>query len=134
MDDNHKGAIRVRTLAMLSLVVLAGCGINTSPGNGEKIGQVVKLSKQGMICKTWEGQLIRGGMTSGSGAFGTVPFDFTVEDEALAREVEQYMRTQTEVTITYEMEGAYKLCRTDSGGHFLKSIRPATQTNGGTDG
>lgn len=42
--------------------MLGGCGVNWSNGTGTKIGQVVKLSKQGFMNKTWEGQLIRGGM------------------------------------------------------------------------
>ena len=118
-----------RWMAMLFVLLLAvavsGCGGNTSPGTGEKIGQIVKLSKQGIFCKTYEGQLIRGGLTDGSGAFGVAPFDFTVENEEMARKVEEYMRKQTEVIIKYSMEGIYSACRSESSGHFLLSIEPA---------
>ncbi len=55
-------------LVLISLSGLSGCGFSTSPGSGDKIGQIVKISKQGLIVKTWEAQLIRGGMNGGSGS------------------------------------------------------------------
>lgn len=118
---------RLILLIVLSVGIFlsAGCSINTSPGTGEKIGQVVRLNKQGLLCKTWEGQLIRGGISDGSGAFGTVPFDFTVENDEMAKRTQEFMQNQTEVVIKYRMEGIYAICRSDSSGHFLTSIEPA---------
>lgn len=116
-------------LAVIGIIIaiIGPLGCNASPGTGEKIGQIVKVSKQGMIRKTWEAQLIRGGMIGGSGAFGTVPFDFTIEDDATAAIATQYMQQQTEVVIKYKMEGLYSLLRTESRGHFLVNIRPAKE-------
>lgn len=110
----------------LALSTLCGCGLNTNNGKGEKVGQVVKLSKTGLIYKTWEGQLIRGGMSSGSGGFGVTPYDFTVEDDDMAKKVQECMENQTEVKIKYRIEGVYALSRSDSGGHFLVSIESVT--------
>lgn len=104
---------------------LTGCGVN-NPAKGSKIGQVVKVTHSGVFSKTWEAQLIRGGMSNGSGAFGVTPFDFTIENEEQAKQVQEYMDKQTEVIITYRSEGIYSAFRTDSGGHFLETIRPAT--------
>lgn len=112
-------------LALVFIVPVSGCGVNPSNGNGEKIGQVIKVSKQGWISKTWEAQLIRGGMVGGSGSFGVVPFDFTIESEVMAQKVTEYMENQTEVLIKYSIEGVYSAFRTESGGHFLISIEPA---------
>ena|SRR3989338_813487 len=118
-----------RWMAMLFVLLLtvtvSSCGGNISPGDGEKIGQIIKVSKQGMISKTWEAQLIRGGMVGGSGSFGVVPFDFTIESELVAQKVIEYMQNQTEVLIKYRMEGVYSVFRTDSQGYFLISIEPA---------
>lgn len=112
-------------VGMLLTIIVGGHGCaNASHGNGEKIGQVVKLSKQGFVRATWEGQLIRGGMSGGSGTLGTVPFDFTVEGEELVKKVQAYMRDQTEVIISYRIEGLYSPFRSESGGHFLISIEP----------
>ena len=106
-------------------VIVSGCGINTSPGSGEKIGQIVRINKQGMVNKTWEAQLIRGGMSGGTGSFGTVPFDFTIEDEEVAKQAQEYMQKQTEIVIKYRMEFIYSLFRSDSSGNFLIGIRLA---------
>ena len=118
----------MRRLLMVSttftLLVLGGCGINaTDPGEGEKVGQVIKLTNQGVFSTTWEAELIRGGLSNGSGGFGVKPFDFTVPNK-LAEKVREYMENQTEVKIKYHSSGIYNLFSTDSGGHYLVSIEP----------
>ena len=104
---------------------LGGCGVNLSHGDGDKIGQVIKLSKQGLFVDTWEGQIIRGGMSDGSGGFGVQPFDFTVESDELAAKVRGFMETQAEVVIKYRIEGVYSPFRSERSGPFLVSIEPA---------
>ncbi len=116
--------ITVVILALFAFQAIS-CGVNFSNGSGRKIGQIVKLSKQGFSNKTWEGQLIRGGMSGGSGAFGAVPFNFTIEGDELAHKAQEYMDKQTEVVLDYEIEGVYSACRTESDGHFARSIQPA---------
>ena len=118
-----------KTLITLALAILTfgsftGCGMQ-SPGEGSKIGQIVKLSKHGVFVKTWEAQLIRGGMNGGSGSFGTTPFNFTVENEKDVDKIREFMENQTEVVITYRTEGIYALTRSDSGGDFLITVKPA---------
>lgn len=99
-------------------LVLACCGCTTA--RGEKIGTITKLAEQGPICPTWEGQLIRGGMSAGTGAFGA-PFDFTVPKELVER-VRGYMESGTEVKLHYySYEPVF--CSSDSG-HFIVSIEP----------
>ena len=65
----------------LACLTLAGCGIAT-PTQGEKIGVIIKVNKEGLFCTTWEVQMIRGGMSDGSGGVGATPFNFTLENEA----------------------------------------------------
>jgi len=116
--------MKINKLTLLSLILsittiamsLGGCGLN-NPSQGEKIGQIVRLNKSGILCDTWEGQLIRGGMSGGSGTVGIQPFDFTVEDESLIPVLQEYLENQTEVLIKYRSEGVYSVFRTDSGGH-----------------
>ena len=122
-----KRVTQVLCVALAVIVLTGGCFLNYHPGSGEKVGQVVKVNKEGIFCQTWEAQLIRGGISDGSGAFGVQPFDFTVESDALAEKVQKYMRDQTEVVIKYRMEGLYAACRSSSSGHFLVSIEPAVK-------
>jgi hypothetical protein len=120
---NWKSAVVVAVV-----ILLAGCGTNFQPGTGEKIGQIVKLKQEGIFSKTWEAELIRGGMNSGSGSFGVQPFDFTIEDAATAQRIEKYLHDQTEVVITYRTEGVYACTRSgQGGGDFLVTIRPSAE-------
>lgn len=111
-------------------ILIAGCMCSTSPGNGEKIGQVVKLSKVGVVCDTWEGQLIRGGMSQGSGGFGVTPFDFTISDDRqdLAEKTQKYMEKQVEVKIKYHTSGITSICSNATENHFLVDITPLDTT------
>jgi hypothetical protein len=114
------------TAVLLALICLlfTGCGFGT-PGQGEKIGQIVKVNRQGIIRDTYEAELIRGGMSGGSGTIGATAFDFTIEDADLAKKAQEFMKNQTEVVIKYRMEGVYSALRTSSRGHFLVSIEAA---------
>lgn len=108
------------SVTILSLTAsLSGCW---DMGSGEKIGSITRLQRTGFFCKTWEGEIIRGGLNSGSGVMG-MAFHFTVEDDALAKKVEQAMDAQQEVKISYRAE-VVSLCRSDSDNHFLTAIEP----------
>jgi hypothetical protein len=98
-------------------LLLWGCW---DTGRGEKVGQIIKLNRQGLFCKTWEAELIRGGLNNGSGAASTL-FDFTIEDEKLVPDVQAALDGQYEVKIYYNMENA-TACRSDSQDHFLNKI------------
>ena|ERR1700682_3283491 len=98
-------------------------------GRGEKVGTVIKLSQEGYFFKTWEGELIRGGMNNGSGAFSTKPLHFTVDNADLLPQVQRAFDEQKEVVVTYEgrtnMISTFSECADDSGGgscKFLTSI------------
>ena len=78
--------------------------INVSnPAEGQKIGHIVKLSKEGVFNKTWEGELIRGGFTDGSGIMGQV-FHFTVEDRRLVDIAKSCLEKDKEVVLHYRTE------------------------------
>lgn len=106
-------------------LMISGCSCNGHPGQGQKIGQIVKLSKGGVLFKTNEAQLIRGGLNGGAGAFGVRPFDFTIVSDFDAEKVRKFMDEQTEVIITYNTSFFFWLASSDSHGHFLVNIEPA---------
>lgn len=112
-------------IAMIALAMLAltGCGVNEKPGTNEKIGVIVKVGKTGILCDTWEAQIVRGGLIDGSGVMGA-PFNFTVEYPGQVDKLKEYMNAGTEVKITYRTEGIYASWRSDSGGDFLISVEP----------
>lgn len=93
----------------LMALLLQGCW---ETEKGEKIGTLVKLGKQGLIIKTNEAELIRGGMNQGSGSFGR-PFDFTIEDEQQRQIAEKALEEQKLVRIKYHKEW-FTLFRTET--------------------
>ena len=104
-------------MALVAIAMLSGCW---DMGGGEKIGSITRLQRTGVFCKTWEGEIIRGGLNSGSGVVGTA-FHFTIEDDGLAQQVQKAMEAQQEVKISYKREGI-TFCRSDSGNNFLTKI------------
>lgn len=79
---------------------LGGCGYVT--GSGQKVGTVIKLAKEGVIFKTWEAEIVRGGMSNGSGGFSTTPFFFTIDDETMLQKVQAAFDSQKEIKIHYK--------------------------------
>lgn len=106
-------------IAVSLTFLLGGCW---DMGGGEKIGSITRLQRTGAFCKTWEGEIIRGGLNSGSGVVGNA-FHFTVEDDALALQVQKAMEAQQEVKISYREE-MNSFCRSDSHNYFLTKIEP----------
>lgn len=132
MHTKHgRGFTFIEVLISLAIIIIllmtmmkSKIGINLSHGTGEKMGNVVSINYRGLMKPTWEAQIIRGGISDGSGAFGT-PFNFTVEDPALLAKLQEYSKAKDEVVIRYRIEGLYSPFRSESGGNFLTDIEPA---------
>jgi hypothetical protein len=115
-------AIFINVFFIILLFSLSGCYIHTDPGTGKKIGRIVRFSKQGMLYKTWEGELIRGGITDGSGTLGG-SFHFTIEDERLANKALDAFENQFEVIIDYRREFVSSWSRSEgSDAYFVDNI------------
>jgi len=112
--------------ACMALITLSGC---IQDSTGEKVGGITRLSHEGWIplCKTWEGELIRGGLSNGSGVIGGAPFRFTVPSDDLMQQVKQALEAQKEVKIHYHHEMFLLLgrCSSKSDAYILDSIEVA---------
>ncbi len=84
---------------LLLCLTLTGCSVST-PASGQKIGRIVKISEEGMFCKTCEGELVRGGFTDGSGSMGGV-FKFTITNNTMREIAYQAFEKQQEVILSY---------------------------------
>lgn len=113
-------------MVVIGLFYLAN-GVNFSNGSGQRVGHIVRINKQGFQYKTWEAQLVTNYSCNGGGSFEIGRFNFTIEDNALLNKVEEYMKSQAEVVIVYEVEGTFMPSRSSSDGRFLKSISPLTK-------
>jgi len=92
---------------------------------GEKVGTVIKFAQEGYFAKTWEGEIVRGGMNGGSGSFSITPLHFTVMDESLIPKVQAAFDSQKEVVVTYEQHAILFTFTSEctDGCKFLTSIR-----------
>jgi hypothetical protein len=84
------------------VMMTSASGVVQSPTSGVKRGVVVKLAEEGIFVKTQEAELIRGGLTNGSGVAGGEVFTFTVSDPAVLQQIRQALDTGEEIEIKYE--------------------------------
>ena len=61
-------------------MVLASCGKNYS--NGTRVGVVTKLSQKGLICKSWEGEMLIA-LPASAGSTNPEKFRFNVDPSAV---------------------------------------------------
>jgi hypothetical protein len=91
-------------LAVFGCVALFVFGMTiferTQSGEGSRSGVVVKLSKKGRISKSWEGELMLGGVQSGqTWAFSLDPADPASAE--LAKSLEAAVNSATPLTLRY---------------------------------
>lgn len=89
--------------------------------NGEKVGSIVKFSKAGFFIKTYDGELIRGNLNSGTGSFGR-PFEFAVENSNVIKIIEEEMKKGKEVKIKYHQEFFTFLRNNDGDNYFVDDV------------
>jgi hypothetical protein len=128
IHDEGKNMNRAHKLAIVltAALALAGCG---SKGTGEKNGVITRVAQTGIFCKTWEAEIIRGGLNQGSGVMGQA-FSFTIEDKKLLPVLQNAFEKGLEVRIHYNTEMA-TFCRSDSEDHFLTAIEIVGPGQGG---
>ena len=114
-------------LMTIMCVTLSGC---LTKNSGEKVGIITKVSHEGMIpfCKTHEVEIVRGGLSNGSGTLGGA-FHFTVNDADLLVKVVDAMEKQQEVKIYYHEEAflLWTHCESHSDSVFLDKIEVLTK-------
>lgn len=79
------GALVAGVLGMAGLYTAAT--LSWAYSEGERSGTVLKVSKKGWVCKTWEGELVMamvaGGVPGDQGGISTSTWLFTVRDDGL---------------------------------------------------
>lgn len=112
---NSKEILLLISAIISTSILLISCSHVTA--TGEKTGTIVKLSKEGFFIKTYEAEMIKGGMNGGSGSFGVQPFNFTILNQSLLPIVQESFDKQKEITVKYHQEFS---CVTDSSSHNIQ--------------
>jgi hypothetical protein len=111
IEDSMKKIIRASVFAFA--FALAGC----SYSDGERSGTVTKFSKKGIFCKTWEGELVMGGMRTslsddGNSSTATANiFEFSVIDDGIVKKVREKLESGERATLIYEQELIPAICQ-----------------------
>lgn len=90
--------------------LLPALGGSISYSEGTRAGQLVKLSKRGMICKTWEGEIVLGGVKDGV----VNTFAFSVTDESMLPALQKAINEQTPITVSYLETWSHWYCTRDT--------------------
>ncbi|WP_417069132.1 hypothetical protein [Niveibacterium terrae] len=109
-------------LTLLGLILLAAAYVwatlSYSYADGERAGYLIKLSRKGWVCKTWEGEMQ---MISIPGA-APEKFYFTVRDDAVAAKINTLLGRQ--ITLSYTQHvGVPSSCFGDTP-YFAHDIAP----------
>ena len=107
MNKKNSGFSLIELLIVIAIVAIL-VGVVTSMGGclvaseGDRVGQVTKFSYKGNFHKTWEGELVMGGLrTTAEGATMGNVWEFSVTDDQLVPVVQQAVETQTPVRLHY---------------------------------
>lgn len=95
------------------LLSLVSCGRGYS--DGERTGTVTKLSNKGLFCKTWEGELLMGGIRQTENGPAANVWTFTVTDPKWLEPLQKAQNIGERVTIGYVQWFAAPPCTSESG-------------------
>ena len=117
VDHLMRGSLhKYNTVPALAFTGWAGIALTFSYSEGTRTGFVQKLSRKGLICKTWEGEMA---MTAQPGVAPTL-FLFTVRLDSIAQEITRLEGKQ--VTLWYaEHKGVPSSCFGETG-HFVNRV------------
>ena len=98
---------------------------------GERVGIINKFSYKGVLWKTWEGEMVLGGLRTADGVQAANLWAFSLDrvrrrgenTEQLSKALNGYMRTGTRVRITYRHKPSPWPWRADTG-YLVQSVEP----------
>lgn len=93
-------------VAILGWIVVGCAGGCGNYSDGTRAGIVTKFSKKGIAVKSYEGELVIGGLrnrTDGKGVEANI-FEFTVHDDGIVKEIEKALTTGKRVTLYYRQK------------------------------
>lgn len=102
LGDKVKDAIAILGILVIALAGVSGCSVS----DGSRAGVVTKFSRKGRFSKSYEGELVLGGIRShtdahGNSSVGLNTWEFSVLDEKIAGQVRHALRDGSRVELEY---------------------------------
>lgn len=111
--------------AVVTALVL-GVVTFTNYSDGQRSGQVVKFSHKGAVpgCKTWEGELVMGGLRRKDGAAdgNANLFHFTVSNATVVKKVQEKLENGEYAILDY-VEPYWNIPCTTNSGYFVTGVK-----------
>ncbi len=99
--------MKKKVIGIISLILLIGLAVGTyfvigNYSSGYRTGRIMKISKKGVMFKTYEGQLNVGGLDSGGDdGVATTVWEFSVTDEGVLKDIEEAVDNGRDVKLYY---------------------------------
>jgi hypothetical protein len=125
-----KIVIRTALILILLLVAVLSFFTFTNFSEGTRAGTVVKLSKRGVLLKTWEGQLNMGGVVNNNQGGNSVSslWEFSVDgkDEEVLKKLHECELSGQRVSLAYR-EKYFKLFWQGETKYFIYKVETASE-------
>jgi hypothetical protein len=109
----------IAIIGILAGLILGGGGCSRSEGS--RAGTITKFSERGVFTKSWEGELVMGGLRRGSkGEAHANIFQFTVVDQDVAKAIKAALRSGGPVELEYTQSLTYNPLVRDTSYTVLK--------------
>lgn len=117
-EDRFFRAVKWAVAAAFVIVpIIALTGFMPGYSEGERAGIVTKVSRKGVIWKTWECEMNLGGMLNKGDDGGMVSniWSFTVQDDEVLKKVQELQRSGKRATLRYTQWFLPPMPQTSSG-------------------
>lgn len=108
-------------LCLLAVVGSIGCGQGFDYSDGARVGTIIKFSKKGVVCKTWEGTMVLGGGRAVEGGAVANTWDFSVLDTTLVPTIEHARDSGDRVKLSYR-EGSFTGACISESSYFVNAV------------
>lgn len=137
----RRARLMFRTFVLGSIAIV-GAGVffasNAVYSEGSRTGVVSKISNKGLFCKTYEGELVMGGLRNttsispdgyATSSVSANVFDFSVVDPVIVDKIVEASRTGERATLYYDQKLLFNPC-TQKTGYVITNITTTPQLRG----
>lgn len=120
--------MKAKLFLILTIILLIAMAVGAyflfgSFSNGTRAGVVIKMSKKGVIFKTYEGELNTGGFADSDGQLTSSIWAFSVVDDQVVRDLSDAELSGQRVKLHYN-EKFYKLFFRGDTKYFVNKVEP----------